>query len=71
MKLSLIGAGIGTVAALAGSRLMQKLLFQVTATDPLIFAAVVIVLSIITFLACYLPASRAAGVDPMIALRYQ
>jgi ABC-type antimicrobial peptide transport system permease subunit len=69
MKLCLIGAGIGTIAALAGSRFMQKLLFQVTATDPLTFGAVLVVLSIIAFLACYLPARRAASVDPMIALR--
>lgn len=71
MKLSLMGAAIGTVAALAGGRLMQKLLFQVTPADPLTFGAVLVVLSIIAFLACYLPARRAAGVDPMIALRYE
>lgn len=71
MRLCLIGAGIGTAAALAGSRFIQKLLFQVTPTDPLTFGAVLIVLSIIAFLACYLPARRAASVDPMIALRYE
>jgi ABC-type lipoprotein release transport system permease subunit len=48
---------------------MQKLLFQVTPTDPLTFGAVLGVLTAIAFLACYLPARRAAAVDPMIALR--
>ena len=71
MKLSLIGTAIGAVAALIAARFMQKLLFQVTATDPLTFAGVLVVLSVIAFLACYLPARRAAGVDPMVALRYE
>lgn len=71
MKLSLIGAAIGAAGALAGARLIQRLLFKISATDPLTFAAVLAVLSLVAFLACYLPAKRAASVDPMIALRYE
>jgi putative ABC transport system permease protein len=71
MKLSLIGTAVGAVCALAGARLMQKLLFKTTATDPLTFGAVLVVLSLVAFVACYLPARRAASVDPMVALRYE
>jgi putative ABC transport system permease protein len=71
MKLSLIGTAIGALGALAGARLIQKLLFKTTATDPLTFGAVLAVLSLVAFVACYLPARRAASVDPMIALRYE
>ena len=69
MKLALIGAAIGAVAALASVRLLQKLLFKVNPYDPLTFACVLGLLAMIAFLACYLPARRAAVVDPMIALR--
>ena len=71
MKLSLIGIAIGAVCALAGARLMQRLLFKITATDPLTFAAVLAVLLLVAFVACYLPARRAASVDPIVALRYE
>ena len=69
--LALVGAVIGTVGAFAGGRFVQKLLYGVKASDPLTFLCVLMILMVIAFLACYLPARRAASVDPMIALRYE
>jgi len=71
LKLTLIGAAIGLVAAFVVTRLIQSLLFGISATDPVSFAAATLLLVAIACFACYLPARSAARVDPMIALRYE
>jgi putative ABC transport system permease protein len=71
ITLALIGEAIGLLGALALTRVIRRLLFGVTPTDASIFIAVIGVLTTIAFLACYLPARRAAKVDPLVALRYE
>jgi ABC-type antimicrobial peptide transport system permease subunit len=69
MMLALTGVGIGLGATLALTRLMQSLLFGVAAADPMTFAMVAALLSLVAFAACYVPALRASRLDPMTALR--
>jgi putative ABC transport system permease protein len=64
-----VGLAIGALGALLMTSLISSLLFGVAPTDLVTFAAVAVVLLLVALLACYLPARRAASVDPMIALR--
>ena len=70
-RLTLLGAGIGIVAALVAMRWVASLLYGVTAHDPLTFVGVVVLLAIVSGAACYVPARRAMRVDPMVALKYE
>ena len=70
-KFSLVGVVLGVAGAFAVTRLLASQLYGVSATDPITYAAVAIVMTMVTLLACYIPARRAMRIDPLLALRYE
>jgi ABC-type antimicrobial peptide transport system permease subunit len=70
-RLVFVGLAIGVATSLAATRLLRSQLFGVEAADPLAYAAVTILLGLVALIACYIPARRAAAVDPMVAIRQE
>jgi len=68
---ALIGAGVGLAGTLAVAHVLSSLLFELSPWDPVTYAAVVLLLAGVALLASYIPARRAAKIDPMVALRYE
>ena len=71
LRLAVVGIGLGLMGALAFARLLKGLLFGITASDPLTFGIVALLLVGVTLIACWIPARRATKVDPLVALKYE
>lgn len=71
MTLTLLGGGLGVLLAIALTRVLSSLLYGVTPTDPLTFVLTALLLGVVALVSCWLPARRAARIDPMVALRYE